>query len=110
VSRLVHISLLIYIPLLIAFMVLTADSRLLDALWFVSDKLMMCVMLLALRHTEARRNRKALLTGALVALAIYTIYLALDWQLLFRNHIIVVMILSATFIISLFYTLFNYDR
>jgi hypothetical protein len=91
-------------------MVLTADSRLLDCLWFVSDKVMLCVLLLALRQAEPRHNRRALLTGALMAMAIYTIYLAFDCQLLFRDHIAVVMVLSGVWIVALIYTLINYDR
>ena len=109
-SKVAYLSLLIYIPILIGMMMLTSDRPVWDAVWFASDKAMMCVLLLAIREREIIRNRRAMFGGAAVAMAIYTIYLAVDWQGTNRANIIFVMILSATFIFSILYTLFKNDR
>lgn len=107
-----YISLLVYIPALIAFMMFTGDSKLLDFLWFAMDKIMMCVLLLALRSTEFNKNRKALYGAFSASLMIYILYLLLDYQGIYRGNIIIVSILSLTYISAIIYTIIyhGYDR
>jgi hypothetical protein len=108
-SRAAYISLLVYIPVLIFFMLYTADSRLADWAWFTVDKAVLLVLLLALRDREIIPTRRRLLAGFAMAIGVYIVYLGFDAFGNYRNNIYIVSALSVVYILSIIYSLKN-DR
>lgn len=109
-SRTAYIALLIYIPLLIFFMLFTADSNLADWAWFTSDKVMMIILLVALREKEITPNRKSMYGAAAVAMAVYVLYLTFDFSGAHRTSLFCVAVISIIYILSLIYTIIKHDR
>ena len=109
-TKAAYIALLLYVPVLIAFMLLTADSRLYDFLWFTTDKVVMCIVLFALREHEVRPNRRVFYGGMGLAMVAYIAYLCLDFAGVYRTNIMLAKGMTIIYIATIIYTLFSYDR
>jgi hypothetical protein len=108
-GKLAYIATVVYIPLLIAFMMLTSDSRLLDYVWFFADKLFLGILLIANAKTQLIKRRAKLLYAAGGCTLIYLAYLISDYNMAYRLNIWIAGTISLVYILGILYAL-NYDR
>ena len=109
-SRWTYIAALMYLPLTVFFVLFAPEEETaFDKLYFVTEKGLLCVVLIALATSEVKRNRKIILRSIAFYNFIYLCYMIIDWNDAYRVGLVGAGIASLIIIFIIIYNIYWHD-